>query len=40
VQGPGRGFYIHDPSTTGNVVRCDNTVTAAALGYANVTCTP
>lgn len=40
VQGPGRGFYIHDPSTTGNVVRCDNTVTGAALGYANLTCTP
>lgn len=40
VQGPGRGFYIHDPATTGNVVRCDNAVAAALLGYANVTCTP
>jgi hypothetical protein len=40
VQGPGRGFYIHDPSTTGNVVRCSNTVVGAALGYANVACTP
>lgn len=40
VQGPGRGFYIHDPSTTGNIVMCDNTVTAAALGFANLTCTP
>ncbi|WP_326642911.1 right-handed parallel beta-helix repeat-containing protein [Streptosporangium sp. NBC_01755] len=40
VQGPGRGFYVHDPSTTGNVVHCDNTVTGAALGYANLTCAP
>lgn len=40
VQGPGRGFYVHDPSVTSNVVRCDNVVTGAALGYANLACTP
>ncbi|MEO3856202.1 right-handed parallel beta-helix repeat-containing protein [Acrocarpospora sp. B8E8] len=40
VQGPGRGFYVHDPSTTGNVVACGNTVTGAALGFANLACTP
>lgn len=40
VNGPGRGFYVHDASTTGNVVRCDNTVTGAALGYSNLACTP
>lgn len=40
VNGPGRGFYIHDPSTTSNTVKCDNTVTGAALGYANLACTP
>lgn len=40
VQGPGYGFWIHDASTTGNVVKCDNTVTAAASGYANVPCQP
>lgn len=40
VQGPGRGFFVHDPTTTGNVVKCNNTVTNAALGYSNLTCTP
>lgn len=40
VQGPGYGLWVHDASTTYNVVRCDNTVTAAALGYANVPCVP
>jgi hypothetical protein len=40
VNGPGRGFFVHDPSTTGNVVKCDNTVTGAALGFSNLTCTP
>lgn len=38
--GPGArdGFWIHDASTTYNVVRCGQTVTGAA--YSNVTCTP
>ena len=40
VDGPGRGFYVHDASTTGNVVRCDNIVTNAALGFANLACIP
>ncbi|MEO3860874.1 right-handed parallel beta-helix repeat-containing protein [Acrocarpospora sp. B8E8] len=40
VQGPGRGFYVHDPATTGNVVYCGNTVTGALLGFANVACAP
>lgn len=38
--GPGArdGFWIHDASTTYNIVRCGQTVTGAA--YANVPCTP
>lgn len=38
--GPGArdGFWIHDASTTYNIVRCGQTVTGAA--YANVVCTP
>lgn len=38
--GPGArdGFWVHDASTTYNIVRCGQTVTGAA--YANVTCTP
>ncbi|WP_344272275.1 right-handed parallel beta-helix repeat-containing protein [Actinomadura napierensis] len=40
VQGPGYGFYIHDPSTTENVVACDNQVANAGLGYANTACAP
>lgn len=38
VQGPGYGFYIHDPDITGNSVTCDNRVTNSGLGYTNVTC--
>lgn len=37
VNGPGYGFWIHGEST-GNVVRCDNRVSAAASGFANVEC--
>lgn len=41
VQGPGYGFFIHDPSTTGNQVDCDNVITGAASGSYSygVTCT-
>ncbi|GGV45410.1 hypothetical protein GCM10010182_82170 [Actinomadura cremea] len=38
VDGPGYGFYIHDPTTTKNVVVCDNEVSTAGLGYANLPC--
>jgi hypothetical protein len=37
VNGPGYGFWVHADST-GNIVRCDNSVQAAAKGFANVTC--
>jgi hypothetical protein len=40
VQGPGYGFYIHDPNVTGNYVACDNDVKNSGLGYANLACTP
>jgi hypothetical protein len=36
VNGPGFGFYL--APVNGNVVRCDNRVTGAAKGFANVTC--
>lgn len=39
VNGPGYGFTIAS-SAQGNVVKCDNQVTGAAAGYANVPCTP
>lgn len=42
VQGPGYGFWFHDPTTTGNIVVCSpgNTVTSAVLGFSNKACTP
>ena len=39
VDGPGYGFNIASAST-GNVVHCDNVVTGAAAGFANVDCQP
>jgi hypothetical protein len=36
---PGYGFYVKDWETTGNMVGCDNTVTNAGQGFANVPCT-
>ncbi|WP_242888205.1 right-handed parallel beta-helix repeat-containing protein [Actinomadura litoris] len=38
VQGVGYGFFIHDPDVTNNIVTCDNQVSGAALGHANVAC--
>jgi Right handed beta helix region len=38
VNGDGFGFYIHDPETSGNTVFCNNEVTAAGKGFANVEC--
>lgn len=38
VNGPGYGFSIHDV-TSGNVVLCDNAVSGAALGFADIACT-
>lgn len=39
VNGPGYGFAL-DEDATGNVVGCDNQVTGAAAGLANVACVP
>jgi hypothetical protein len=39
VNGPGFGFSILKASQ-GNVVRCDNMVSGAASGFANVDCVP
>jgi hypothetical protein len=38
VNGDGFGFYIHDPDTSDNTVRCNNQVTGAESGFANVDC--
>lgn len=38
VNGPGYGFAV-DPRAPA-IVACDNVVTAAAMGFANVACTP
>lgn len=38
VNGPGYGFAI-DPESPATVT-CDNVVTAAAMGFANIACTP
>jgi hypothetical protein len=38
VQGPGYGFRVE--TGKGHVVRCNNQVTNAAAGFANVACTP
>lgn len=38
VRGPGYGVRVQDPASTGNVVRCDNRVLAAARGLANLPC--
>jgi hypothetical protein len=38
VNSDGFGFYIHDPETSGNTVRCSNEVIAAGSGFANVPC--
>ena len=38
---PTRGFFIHDPSTSANVVRCNNVVTNAQVFASwGVTCVP
>ena len=39
VFGSGYGFYIHDAETSNNTITCDNQVSDAAQGYANVDCT-
>lgn len=36
VHGTGYGFYIHDPDTSANVVRCDNVVNDAGSGFTNM----
>ena len=36
VNGPGVGFYIHQPEETNNTVSCDTTVTGAAGGLTNL----
>jgi hypothetical protein len=36
--GEGFGFYVHDPDTSDNTVLCNNDVTAAEKGFANVEC--
>jgi hypothetical protein len=36
VNGPGVGFYIHQPEESRNVVRCDNEVRDAADGFTNL----
>jgi hypothetical protein len=38
VNGDGYGFYIHDLAESNNTVRCDNRVSGAAAGFANVEC--
>ncbi|WP_146905410.1 right-handed parallel beta-helix repeat-containing protein [Cellulomonas aerilata] len=38
VRAAGYGFRFQDAATTGNVLRCDNTVTEAGLGSANQRC--
>jgi hypothetical protein len=38
VQGPGYGFRVD--AGMGHVVRCNNQVTSAGAGFANVACTP
>lgn len=40
VNGPGYGFWLHKEVTGDNTVRCDNTVTGAGSGFANVACVP
>jgi hypothetical protein len=39
VNGSGYGFYIHPPETAINAVMCNNQVSSADKGYANVDCT-
>ena len=36
VNGPGVGFYIHQPEDSANVVRCDNVVNGADGGVTNL----
>lgn len=36
VNGPGFGFYVHQPEEMANVVRCDNVVTEADAGVTNL----
>lgn len=35
VNGPGVGFYLHQPDESGNVVRCDNVIIGAGSGFTN-----
>ena len=39
VNGPGYGFYIHEPEDSNNTVACDNLDTGAASGVSNQPCT-
>jgi hypothetical protein len=39
MDGPGVGYYIHDPDSTGNVVRCDNRGGDGSQFSSNVSCT-
>jgi hypothetical protein len=39
VNGPGYGFYV-PPAAMGTIVKCDNMVEGAALGFSNVMCMP
>jgi hypothetical protein len=39
VNGPGYGFYVQSKRLN-DVVRCNNTVTAAQSGLSNHACTP
>jgi hypothetical protein len=36
VNGPGVGFYIHQPDESNNTVRCDNQVNDAEGGFTNL----
>ena len=38
VDGPGYGFYIHDPQSTDNIVSCTNLATKADSGFSNLPC--
>jgi hypothetical protein len=39
VNGRGFGFYVHDPDESNNTVLCNNEVSDAGSGFANVDCT-
>lgn len=39
VDGPGYGFYVA-PGSMGTIIKCDNMVEGAVMGFSNVMCTP